>query len=223
MSNFHALRVAVIISTLSLTLAACSPPGDSTDSTAATNTSATTTAPGARSPENGSAESSAQSPATVADTLEAHGLAGMDAVEMINHLDHLPVTERPTDMLASVRHADLLIGVGTEEAILPLPQGQTYISIAPFAEQTHACFYHSLTTCLGELANEPISITLRDDNTGEILVDEDTTTYDNGFIGFWLPTGIEGTIDITHEGRSGSAEFSTTDEGATCVTTLQVA
>lgn len=230
MSNFRAIRAAVLISAFSITLAACSTPGDLLgDTAAATDTPVTTTAPGARSPENGatatnSVKSGAASstPTTVEDTLRSHGLSGMDSVEMINHLDRLPVDERPTDMLASIQHAELLISTGTEETTLPLPEGQAYISIAPYAEQTHACHYHSLTTCLGELANEPITITIRDDHSGEILVQQDTTTYDNGFNGFWLPTDMEGTIEISHDGRSGSTPFSTRKDGATCVTTLQV-
>ncbi len=54
MSNFHAIRTAVLISAFSITLAACSTPGDPLGDTAATtDASVTTTAPGARSPENG--------------------------------------------------------------------------------------------------------------------------------------------------------------------------
>ncbi|NLZ57744.1 MAG: hypothetical protein GX898_05490 [Corynebacterium sp.] len=231
MSNFHAIRTAVLISAFSITLAACSTPGDLLGDTAATtDASVTTTAPGARSPENGdTATSSVKSgapsstPTTVEDTLRTHGLSRMDSVEMINHLDRLPVDERPTDMLASIQQTELLISTGTEETTLPLPEGQAYISIAPYAEQTHTCHHHSLTTCLGELANEPVTVTIRDDNSGEILIQQDTITYDNGFIGFWLPTDLEGTIEISHDGRSGSTPFSTREDGATCVTTLQVA
>lgn len=46
---------------------------------------------------------------------------------------------------------------------------------------SHGCFYHSLTTCLGELDNEDIQVTITDEATGEALVDEATTTFDNGF------------------------------------------
>ena len=41
--------------------------------------------------------------------LTAHGLAGMDAVEIIDHLDRQKVTERPTDLIASVRADELLL------------------------------------------------------------------------------------------------------------------
>ena len=115
--------------------------------------------------------------------LTTHGLADMDAVEIIDHLDRQKVTERTS---------------------------------------THDCFYHSLTTCLGELGNEDIQVTITDEATGEVLVDEATTTFDNGFIGFWLPDDATGLIEVSYQGRTGTAEFSTADDGATCVTDLHL-
>ena len=87
---------------------------------------------------------------------------------------------------------------------------------------SHDCFYHSLTTCLGELDNEDIQVTITDEATGEVLVDEATTTFDNGFIGFWLPDDVTGLIEVSYQGRTGTTEFSTTDDGATCVTDLRL-
>ena len=56
---------------------------------------------------------------------------------------------------------------------------------------------------------------------GEALVDEATTTFDNGF-GFWLPDDATGLIEVSYQGRTGTTEFSTTDDGATCVTDLRL-
>lgn len=56
-----------------------------------------------------------------------------------------------------------------------------------------------------------------------MLVDEDTTTSTNGFVGFWLPSGATGTVTVTADGKSGTAVFSSvaaTD--ATCLTTLRL-
>ena len=82
---------------------------------------------------------------------------------------------------------------------------------------SHVCFYHSLTTCLGELDNEDIQVTITD----EALVDEATTTFDNGF-GFWLPDDATGLIEVSYQGRTGTTKFSTTGDGATCVTDLRL-
>ena len=154
--------------------------------------------------------------------LTTHGLAAMDAVEIIDHLDRQKVTERPTDLIASVRADELLLSSDDQEVVVDLPDNQTYVSVAPYITSTHDCFYHSLTTCLGELDNEDIQVTITDEATGEVLVDESTTTFDNGFIGFWLPDDATGLIEVSYQGRTGTTEFSTTDDGATCVTDLRL-
>lgn len=154
--------------------------------------------------------------------LTDHDLTDMNGVEMIDHLDQMPVAQRPTDLTASVRPDELVLSDSGEEVVVGLPENQTYVSVAPYARQTHDCFYHSLTTCLGELGNEPIHVKITDENTGEILVDEDTTTFDNGFVGFWVPQDSAGTIEITHQGRTGVTTFSATEDGATCVTDLRL-
>ena len=154
--------------------------------------------------------------------LTTHGLAAMDAVEIIDHLDRQKVTERPTDLIASVRADELLLSSDDQEVVLDLPDNQTYVSIAPYLTSTHDCFYHSLTTCVGELSNEDIQVKITDEATGEVLVDEATTTFDNGFIGFWLPDDATGLIEVSYQGRTGTTEFSTADDGATCVTDLHL-
>lgn len=154
--------------------------------------------------------------------LSEHGLAGMDAVEAIDHLDQLAVADRPSDLMASVYPDELVLAGEAQEVTLGLPEEKTYVSIAPFVDTTHKCFYHSLTTCLGELDNKKLNVQITDKSTGDIVVDEQATTFDNGFVGFWVPSDIEGTIDVGYAGRSGSADFSTTDEGATCITDLQL-
>ncbi|MDN6306820.1 MAG: hypothetical protein L0J74_13670, partial [Corynebacterium sp.] len=42
------------------------------------------------------------------------------------------------------------------------------------------------------------------------------------FIGFWLPDDATGLIEVSYQGRTGTTEFSTTDDGATCVTDLRL-
>ncbi|PZP17388.1 CueP family metal-binding protein [Ruania albidiflava] len=156
-----------------------------------------------------------------ADFLAAHDLDGMDAQQIIGHLDRMPVADRPTELMASVRAEQLMLAGPDQEVALPLEDNEFYLSIAPYVDQTHECYYHSLTTCRGELANEDISVRIIDDS-GAVLVDEQVTTFDNGFVGFWLPRDIEGTVEVTHDGRTGQRDFSTSEDGATCLTTLQL-
>lgn len=154
--------------------------------------------------------------------LSEHGLAGMDAVEAIDHLDQLAVTDRPSDLTASVYPDELVLAGDTQEVTLDLPAEKTYLSIAPYVNTTHECFYHSLTTCQGELGNEDLDVQITDKSTGDTVVDEQATTFDNGFVGVWVPSDIEGIIEVSYDGKIGSTTFSTTDEGATCITDLQL-
>jgi hypothetical protein len=167
-------------------------------------------------------ESAPEGTATDSGLLAAHQLDGLDAAGIIDHLDRLDVAERPADLMASVRQDELLLSDGASELSLELPEGRSYLSIAPYLQQTHECFYHSLTTCLGELGDETVSVKITDDATGETLVNARTETFSNGFAGFWVPDDIQGTIQVSHDGRTGTADFSTADGSATCITDLQL-
>ncbi|WP_029090184.1 CueP family metal-binding protein [Brevibacterium album] len=160
----------------------------------------------------------------VQDVLAAHGLADLPAEEIIARLDALPLAERPADLLASVLPGELVLTDGAgEEARLPMPEDRFYVSLAPYAEQTHECHFHSLTTCLGELRNAPVSVTVTDAETGEGLLDEELSTYDNGFVGLWLPRGITAEITVEHEGRQAHDTVSTrAGDDATCLTDLRL-
>lgn len=169
-----------------------------------------------------SADSAAPTEAAQQDLLGAHGLDGMDGAEMIDHLDRLPVAERPTDLMAAVMTDHLVLTSAETEMQVELPEDSFYLSIAPYVEQTHDCYYHSLTTCLGELQNEQVDIRILDDD-GETLVEEQRTTFDNGFVGVWVPSNTRGTIEVSYAGMTGTTEFTSTDAGATCITDLQLA
>jgi len=174
---------------------------------------------------NGCASDSDQTPNTadtsVQNLIESYDLEGMDAVEMINHLDRVPLDERPTDLMASVMPGQLMLASATEETALELPDDLFYLSIASFVSQTHECHYHSLTTCVGELSEQDVELTVTDE-TGEVLVDEQRTTFDNGFVGVWVPADSSGTIEITYDDMTGTTDFSTEDDSATCITDLQL-
>lgn len=150
------------------------------------------------------------------------GLAAKSGQQIVEELER-STEARPLPLTASVREDHVLVGDGTQEVAVPLPEEKFYVSVAPFVDQTHECYYHSLATCRGELAEEEVSVLITGDD-GKVLVDETVTTGTNGFTGFWLPRGIEaGTIEVTHDGHQGSVPLATTPGSPTCVTTLQLA
>lgn len=154
--------------------------------------------------------------------LASLGLTGLSGPQIVEKLDHDPAT-RPLRMKASVRPDQVILGDGTAETSVPLAGAQEfYLSIAPFVTQTHDCYFHSLATCQGELPRAAVHVTITDSH-GAALVDTDATTYANGFVGFWLPRDISGTVTITTDGKTGSVPFATGPQDATCLTTLRVA
>ena len=157
-----------------------------------------------------------------ADLLAEHGLTDMSAPEIIDSLDRMKVSDRPSDLMASVRPDALVLTGNGQEVVLDMPDDVTYLSIAPYIEQTHECFNHSLTTCRGELSGQGIEVRIINDATGDVIVAESTTTFDNGFAGSWVPRDLQGTIEVTYNGRSGTTSFSTAGDAPTCITTLQL-
>lgn len=170
------------------------------------------------SPQPTSADASAS-----AGLLADQGLEGLDATQVIERLDTMTLAERPSDLIASVQpDAVVVTDDQGREARLPMPEDQVYVSVAPYVDQTHECHFHSLTTCLGELGDESVDVTLTTAD-GEVLVDETRRTYDNGFVGLWVPRDLDATLTITHDGRTGTAPITTRDaDDPTCVTTLQL-
>ena len=158
------------------------------------------------------------------EILSDFGLAGLDAAAVIERLDTMPVAERNSELIASVRPDAVILTAGERQASLPLTGDEVYISVAPYLTQTHECYFHSLTTCLGELQNATLQLTLTDNASGEVLINEQRETFDNGFVGFWVPRGIEATLTMEIDGRTSSGVISTLNaDDPTCITTQQLA
>lgn len=154
--------------------------------------------------------------------LAEYGLDGMATRDLIDHLDRLPGPQRPSEILASVRAETLMVSDGQVETHRPIDGDEFYVSFAPYIDHTHDCFYHSLTTCQGELANVEMDVSIVGDD-GEVYVDGVMETFDNGFLGVWLPTDITATLHVEYDGLSLTEQVSTDAEAPTCVTTGQLA
>ena len=179
-----------------------------------------TAAPATPAPASQKPAGQQSAPAKSGDVLASLGFAGMTGEQIVEKIDQDPAA-RPLKMKASVRPDKVVIGNAQGEVAVPLKDKGFYLSIAPFAKQTHECYFHSLATCKGEMASKPVHVTIKD-ASGTVLVDEDATTYANGFVGFWLPRNITGTVTVTANDLTGTVPFATGAEDATCLTTLQV-
>jgi len=154
--------------------------------------------------------------------LARYRLGGLGTMALINRLDRLPADARPADLTASGRPGELQLSSGKEKATMPIPRDRFYLSVAPYVDGTHACFYHSLTTCKGELGGKAMHVRIVADD-GSVLVDEDRTTFANGFMGFWLPRGVKGTLSVRYGERSARTGIATDAKAPTCLTTLHLA
>lgn len=161
------------------------------------------------------------SSASATALLARYRLSG-DAVAVVEQLEQLGGSQRPRELKASVRPGELQLSDGDAKTSLPIPADRFYLSVAPYAKDTHECYFHSLTTCQGEMSERPVHLRILD-ATGDVLVDQETTTNANGFVGTWLPRGSSGTVEITTPQGSGTQPFATGAEDPTCMTTLRLA
>jgi hypothetical protein len=164
---------------------------------------------------------SASSSATATALLARYGLSG-DAAAVVDQLERLGGSDRPRQLKASVRPNELQLSDADAATSLPMPSDRFYLSVAPYAEDTHECYFHSLTTCQGEMSMRPVHLRIVDSG-GRVLVDQETTTNANGFVGTWLPRGSSGTVEITTPQGSGTQPFATGADDPTCMTTLRLA
>ena len=214
-------RIFAALAAAGFLLASCSSTNGSAESTGGTASSSTAAATSTKTP--------AVSPSAAATThdsdaiLKAYGLDGRSAKDVINALDTMAVADRPADLMASVRPGELLLQDGSgKQAALPIPEGDFYLSFAPYISQTHDCYFHSLTTCRGELSKKDIHVQITD-ATGKDIINDSVTTFDDGFYGVWLPKGIDATLTVTYAGKTGTKQISTKGEDdKTCMTDLQL-
>lgn len=165
-----------------------------------------------------SSPQSAVSPAEAGSLIAAAGLEGKSGREIVEALDKQEA-QRPLPVMGSVRYDHVTLSDGTKEETVPIEGDEFYLSLAPYETSTHDCYFHNVGTCQGELRGENVHVTITTED-GEVLVDEDATTYANGFVGFWIPKDVKGTIVVTKGGKTAKSPFSSDPEGATCVTTL---
>lgn len=156
---------------------------------------------------------------------ELEELSRTDVRTVIDRLDRAPLDERDDAVAASIRTDRVVLSdVDGSQVELAMPDGLTYISFAPYRTQTHDCTFHAPSSCVGELRNTELQLTITDLATGETRVDEKTQTFDNGFVGAWLPRGIDAEVVIVVADSEARAVISTVnDDDPTCITTLPLA
>lgn len=213
--------------TATLALASCSTTPTGTGSPAAQESTAAASDTSAASSGGAAvidtvADRTAQAPAVDGPVAQAYGLSGKSVVDIVNGMD-VTNAHRGSGVNGSVRGDHLLLTdekTGQEQNV-PVPDDLFYLSVAPYVGTTHECFNHSLTGCRGEFANTQMQATVKKDD-GSVLYEGPVTTFENGFVGFWLPRDVRGTMSFSYDGKTVEAPFGTDATSPTCVTTMQL-
>ncbi len=74
---------------------------------------------------------------------------------------------------------------------------------------------------MGELDNQTFDIVLTTVD-GDVVFEGEKTTYNNGFMGFWLPRDTQYIISIDYGDKSGVFTLETYDDSYTCITSFQL-
>lgn len=151
------------------------------------------------------------------------GLDASDPTALAEGLEAMPVDSRTAELTAAITPTEVRVQPDQPgELVVPIPDDKFYLSIAPYRTQTHPCTFHVPTSCLGELRDTDAQLRITNAATGEVVVEREARTADNGFVGVWLPRDGEFTVEVTVDGDTGSQLVRTGDEDPTCLTTLQL-
>lgn len=148
--------------------------------------------------------------------LKQLGLENSEIKEVVNNLDQR--IDEPTNVSARITGDTLFLYDNEKEYSVDLPTDSFFVSIAPYINEVHPCTIHNLVSCRGEIYNQSMHIRIVDENN-QIILDEERITQDNGFIGIWLPKGINAILKVEYDGLSVEYPISTFSGSDTCITT----
>lgn len=151
--------------------------------------------------------------------LERNNLNDLSVKEIVDKLEKDLHDDSPVS--ASIFWDRVVIKDDMGELVLPLPDDEFYISIAPYINFTHECIIHSLTGCRGELKNTKIDVEIVD-LEGNVIYSNITPTLENGFLGIWLPRDIEAILTVRYNNKVATLPISTFPDSATCLTYLKL-
>ncbi len=154
-----------------------------------------------------------------ADFLAQNGLEGKSVEQMVNTIDQMPQS-RPLPYKASVTGKSLILTNDKQTYEYPLGD-KFYLSFAPWQNHTHPCENHSLSGCTGDMPNTQFDVKITSSN-GDVVVQQPMQSYQNGFIGVWLPREMKGTIEVSYKGKHATAPVNTFINSPTCMTTLKL-
>jgi hypothetical protein len=107
-----------------------------------------------------------------------------------------------------------------QEVIVPLPDDQMIVSIAPYIQNTHRCSTHYISKCDAELKNVAVKVKAVTSG-GKVLINQ-TFKSATGFIDLWLPRDQEINLTVSAMGKKAQGKILTYRDSKTCDTTLKL-
>ncbi|MDA3932063.1 MAG: CueP family metal-binding protein [Tenericutes bacterium] len=145
--------------------------------------------------------------------LEAYEFNNLNIVELIDTLEN---DSHGSKVQASIGSGALDLNLEGQAFTFSIPNDFFYISFAPYINQTHECYTHSLTGCQGELINKDMLVSIYD-SEGNLLQEETMNTGDDGFIGLYLDRFTQYKIRVSYQGLN-SEILVDTSRDQTCFT-----
>lgn len=105
--------------------------------------------------------------------------------------------------------------------IIPLPDEEMIVSIAPYIKYTHECATHYMSSCDAELKRKPVKIKAVTAK-GKIIINKIVTMPRTGFYDLWLPRNQEINISVAALGKKATGKIFTYRNSKTCETTLKL-
>lgn len=105
--------------------------------------------------------------------------------------------------------------------VVPLPDDQMIVSIAPYVNKTHPCATHTMSSCEGELKDTLIKVKAIAAG-GRVLINESIMSPFTGFIDLWLPRNQEITLYVSALGKNATGVITTFRNSKTCDSTLKL-
>lgn len=144
---------------------------------------------------------------------EEFGLNINDQESLINDLENKNYNQ---EISASISDKQIFIYHKNEEYEIMLKDDLFYVSLAPYINQTHGCYTHSLTGCQGELIDKDFLVKIFDEEDN-LLEEKTINSGSDGFFGLFLEKGITYKIIVEYEGLNTSYDIiANTDQ--TCFT-----
>lgn len=146
--------------------------------------------------------------------LKKFNLSKISVEEMVEQLEGV----EDGLLQATINTKYITLSDGENTAKVKMPEDKFFLAFAPYINKSEPCSEYNLLMCQGELANQTFQVLITSPN-GDVLVDQEMISANNGFITIWLDKDIEANLVVTYNNLKATAFITTFKDSQTCITT----